>query len=537
MGLWNSLHASPFKHAYHHPSYSSSALFYLFMVLIFIANSGTALIEDKEIEISKKKAQSLWTFTFAKGGKFDSSIQFLKRIEKNATIEILLCHEVELGSPAFYDRNTFITETWCDTPSDPICKFQLSIGDEDNQNNQNDVFNEKNPISYKFLPRGKYELIVINCEKEPFKATLHIVAQNPGGEYLSMNDVPYPTLYAVCTISWIVLLLFWIFRVYQYRIWNIHLQKAMTIIPIFQVVICFLTMISWKEKSRTGYSNDAVETLVFQCDIFYEGAEFAIFILLAMGWMITRGNLNRLEKRKIRVIIFLWIVARETYKAFRSFSFFFLIIMYVMLIRHIFYHIKMNLVDLRRQQHYLSNFPISPQSPLLVKLRMFKRYQRCLVAFFLIPLVSSLIGQILLFNALWIESAMNEIINGCMAIAIGYNFGLTSFAPCYYRIDDESSDIENDEPSSMMDMYQQGMIWRTGMPRPDQLLNSGGWFGSYREPKQHILVVHPGNGTSLSLAKYVRSTSDEYLPIPPPLEPGMSINIHIDDPKSDLPLL
>jgi len=258
----------------------SSHLFSLFMIILLYANSCTALIETKYFKLSPKEyLPTLWEFKFAKDGtvKIDFHKENAQISSVNSSIQFLLCVADQISEE---HSNLLLSRAICQGKVRPCTKQQvLKPG-------------SSWPLRFTIPSTDWYKITMANCPGKEFSGSLNIVAQNPGGEYLSLSEVPYPMVYTVFTLIWVVLLFFWTFHLYQYRIWNIKLQKAIVIIPLFQVVICLFKMLLWREKSSSGLTNTTINAFVFQIDIFNTTYRFGMFILMAKGWMITRGDLT-----------------------------------------------------------------------------------------------------------------------------------------------------------------------------------------------------------------------------------------------------
>jgi len=197
----------------------------------------------------------------------------------------------------------------------------------------------------------------------------------------------------------------------------------------------------------------------------------------------------------------------------------------ITLVYHIFRSLRQSLEELVSQIRILREVKhLASDSPLLIKINMLKNFKIALFTYIFLPFCFELIAFFFFPKFPWVNDTMSEITWGCLSIILGINYRLRSFAPCYYCIRDETHDVKSvsnsiasdtgmlDGNPSPMIMYQHGLKWRTGMDRPDYLLDSGGWFGSFHEPTQAIIVEEPGRD-NFSLAKQLRHRLVSYVPL------------------------
>jgi len=289
-----------------------------------------------------------------------------------------------------------------------------------------------------------------------------------------------------------------------------------------QMLICLISLFFWQQRSRTGIDSISLELLHFQINSIYDGVEFVVLILLAKGWKITRRNLTRDETRRIGAVVLLWIITHGTYKTFKNYLIYVVITVYILIIHYIAKNIKENRMMLYRQLRVMQNsgLDMTPTSPLLVKLRIFKRLRFAVMTYMCIPLISTMFGITLWQKNPWVENAIEEAIKFIMAIIFGMNLWLRPFAPCYYRI---KKNGEDEEPSicenfTWDEMYEWGLVWRPGRAQPSRLIDSDGWFGIHMVTANQVIIVqHPSSSCfkrhSLSVANPLGKNSGWFVPL------------------------
>ena len=83
-------------------------------------------------------------------------------------------------------------------------------------------------------------LVSINCNQKKYELAGKFIAVNPGGEYLSLNLVPFKPLFIVLAFLWFALVLVWAIHWFQYRFFNVKLQSFLTLLPLIQMGSCIL---------------------------------------------------------------------------------------------------------------------------------------------------------------------------------------------------------------------------------------------------------------------------------------------------------
>lgn len=100
--------------------------------------------------------------------------------------------------------------------------------------------------------RSWYRVLQLNCPGDAWRGTMSFIAVNPGGEYLSMSDVPNKTLYLITSFLWTVIYIAWASHVWLYRAFNVRLHTVMVAAPVLKAADSVAQLMYWRLSSETG---------------------------------------------------------------------------------------------------------------------------------------------------------------------------------------------------------------------------------------------------------------------------------------------
>jgi hypothetical protein len=406
------------------PSTSFSTSF----ILLFLFSAHAMISVDDQINVeSKERFSVLWSFEFAVGGSLNMKILMdntTSMQQPNNSIQFLFCTDRQID-PLRSAR----LEDVCGTPTFNFvpCVWQGQLGLE---------YGLSTSFSYNATTESWYRLLQLNCPAGEYSGKLTYVAQNPGGEYLSLSEVPFKTLYVVTAAMWSALAMIWVWNWFRYRWFNIHLQRLITIVPVSKALISLSFLFYWREGSITGQfpSNWAWSNYIFA--VLDLGAFFGSLLVIAKGWMITRGRFTKFEIRRVTAMIFLLMLSKAIYTWFNGFVLFFLVIMYVLMLRYIFASIVDNTTVLSNQIGVLRSIPTLnvTNTPVWLKQQMYKRFQVAMVVFISVDVIFHLWATIFLSSTPWVEDTMDHLISALLVISVGYTFAMRPFNPFFFRV-------------------------------------------------------------------------------------------------------
>ena len=231
-------------------------------------------------------------------------------------------------------------------------------------------------------------LLVLNCEADTFDIGYSDVAVNPGGEYLSLSEVPYKSLFAVFVWVWAACVAAWVVHLFLYRKWNVKLQCSMTLLPLSKMVLCVPSMLYWDEASKVGTYPLNLGWLVLACSVLDRVMWFGVLYLLSSGWRITKARLSPLERRGFVYFLLVITVSFFAYEVWGGFFVFLLLFCYIVALRVIFSALVDNGNQLLRQMHVLTRVDIDyRRTPLAHKINMFKMLQVSMVGYVSIDVI------------------------------------------------------------------------------------------------------------------------------------------------------
>jgi hypothetical protein len=152
--------------------------------------------------------------------------------------------------------------------------------------------------------------------------------------------------------------------------------------------------------------------------------------------MITRGRLGNYEFKRLAAMVFLLMLSKAIYSWINGFVLFFLVIMYVLMLRFIFASIVENTTLLSNQIGVLRTVPSLnvSKTPVWVKQKMYKRFQIAMVVFISVDVIFHLWATIFLSATPWVEDTMEHFISALLVISVGYTFAMRPFNPFFFRV-------------------------------------------------------------------------------------------------------
>jgi uncharacterized membrane protein YgcG len=400
-------------------------LLFLFLCLGGFFPVKAMIGTGEKISISSRNHfDIIWSFEFGDGGKLNMTTNLDNTSSANDEgffLQLMFCTESQvepLRSATFDDV--------CKPDHEFNCESQFALGKANGTMRQ---------LDYTDLHRSWYHLLQLNCDKVSWQLTLDYVAVNPGGEYLSLSQVPYKTLFVVTMGIWAALALIWVYNWWRYRFFNIKIQVILTFVPITRFVISCISRFYWVQASRTGRWPTNLAWAQWSVGVFYTAVFFGCMLLISKGWMITRGPFTKTEKQRVFGLLLLLILSDIFFGIFGGFFLFFLVIMYVIILRLVFSSIVEVTQALTTQLHLVRQIERETEhTPVFVKLRMFKRFQVAIVVYMSVDLIFHLWAAIFLASTPWVEDAMDHILAAILAVVVGYSLAMRPFNPYYYRI-------------------------------------------------------------------------------------------------------
>ena len=230
------------------------------------------------------------------------------------------------------------------------------------------------------LENDWYTLIFTNCGNFIDAATYRgsalegqhsLVAQSSPGEYLSVSDVPYKSLYIVASCVWLVLLLAWAVHLLQYRHWNVRLQLCMLAVPLSRIWLGVPFTLLYLDMSRTGLVSTPLMVLRSLSDALDDVVLFTVLLLIGKGWCIVHDALLPLWKKEYVAYVALMAVTYAGYWWRQETFVLAIIVVYLLVFRYVFTSVMHNTIAIINGLQALLQHPMDPTStPLWHKLHM-----------------------------------------------------------------------------------------------------------------------------------------------------------------------
>jgi len=257
------------------------------------------------------------------------------------------------------------------------------------------------------------------------------------------------------------------------------------------------------------------------------GVLFGSFIAVSKGVGITKATLR--DARRVWVLIALLMIATGVYETFGGFLLFFLVIIYVLILRFIFAAIVENLAQLGSQLAIVRSMDVqSTVSPVHIKIKMFKKFQLTMIIFLAVDVIFQLWATIFLRSTPWVEVAINHTIYVLTVGIVYLTFRMRPFVPYVYRVigHEEAENLElirergltRDRSRELPLMLDVGTsLWRPGRPYPS-LSPDANFTGLGADASPIFLVKNPSaksGGVMVARTVYDFSMKSYQDPEPP----------------------
>jgi hypothetical protein len=364
-----------------------------------------------------------WSFEFAAGGTLAMNMTLLPGgwSTNNHTIQVLLCSESQMDpirsasmdDVCKADRFNFSPTLW-----------QTTLGSDEATSVAFD--NLTIPVS------DWVRLLVLNCDGDEFHLVFDDVAMNPGGEYLSMSEVPYKKLYLCFLYVWAACSLLWLIHILAFYQWNVALQATLLLLPLTKLAACYPAYLYWISASQDGvYPN--------QLGLYKDGAAvldrtvtFVMLYICSTGWRILKPHMDAKEIKTLVGMTLALGASQALYALYSGFVIFVVLLAYLLALRVVFAAVVENGNALLRQMHLLVRHDIDhTKTPLQQKLSQYRYLQVYLVAYISVDVIFSLWSAIFLRSQPWMSDMMTLAISVLLFACLALSFGLRPFNPFY----------------------------------------------------------------------------------------------------------
>jgi len=363
-------------------------------------------------------------FGFLKGGSVDFQIS---AEPVSASLWFLMCSNDDYNH--HFKR---YTEIPCSEVDEQFCEVSVP-------------FTGTTPLNYtnSVGSSGEYFFILANCNGSipgiTYTATVEYTVLNPNGEQLSSDAIPFPSLYIVLIVVWVLLTGLWSLNWIVNRTQKIKLHRVISLFPFTKFAFCGAAVYYWKSLSYTGEQTVASLSVYGALYILFELAFYSILLIISSGWGITRDELQQ-DKSIILVVVFILAICLSLSFAFRGYLSVTLLVMYVVILAMIFRYVNRNLLALRDRNSVESTDSTEPgvthRNTSAEKLKMFTYFKIIMFGYLFLNMLITLIAMVFLQYYQWIYKMLLELLQVTMFICVGWTLRLRS-VNLYYRLSGE----------------------------------------------------------------------------------------------------
>eukprot|EP01095_Lingulamoeba_sp_RSL-Kostka_P003471 TRINITY_DN14447_c0_g1_i1.p1 TRINITY_DN14447_c0_g1~~TRINITY_DN14447_c0_g1_i1.p1 ORF type:complete len:480 (-),score=103.30 TRINITY_DN14447_c0_g1_i1:138-1556(-) len=175
---------------------------------------------------------------------------------------------------------------------------------------------------------GFYNIYFISCEKEPLEISfdLELEMYNPGPNYLSIGNTVLPTLYALFSVLYFIVIIIWIYiyllpkkKTNQDEVPNINpkfqskqqvfaIHYFMTVAILLKLGAVFFHSIEMHYLKANGHAG-GWEVIYIIFSIMKGIMFFVVIALIGTGWAFIKPYLSELDRKIIMIVIPLQIIA------------------------------------------------------------------------------------------------------------------------------------------------------------------------------------------------------------------------------------
>ena len=347
-----------------------------------------------------------------------------------------------------------------------------------------------------------YRMLLLNCHEDDYEARINFVAINPGGQHLSLSEVPYLYLYNGLTWFWFLNTLLWWFMCYRYRYFNTKLQIILSLVPLFQAVFCSLVLLDYSKRSRTGI----VPVFESWASVFMSCARSGMILyglfLVSYGYGITITDLSNNEHKQCCYLVAALVICQFLSHLWGEEFVVFLTLtgVYITALRKIVTAITRNTNLMIQQLQLVRSVPgldITKTSG-WTKLFMFRRLQLNLCIFVALNVFLFLWSIMFFSDYPWRGDIVEQSALIYLCYAVGYIFALRPFNPYLFRIARTEPSMPAPVAGSLpdplrgplMDHSRSDYLWQPGMPPPSLDLALSRFVG-VGEPEPLYIVSNP----------------------------------------------
>jgi len=400
------------------------------------------------------EVRSIHSFYFDKGGKLEMhgyvteadiesttndslagvEVEQPQATEQSVDLGIYHCTDDEIKNLNQYNS----MHKLCESMEHFQCSYSMRINDA----NVDDI------ISYSFTSLRKQwmTLVVISCSENRVydieKIDL-VATSKTGGEYLSLNEVNYKRIYLWFCLLYLLIFALYAVHLFAYRRWNISMQLLLSLYPLIQVLLCFVSNWYWRLSSSVGVPSERLLNACYVVDAIANAYLALALLLICLGWKFMNNCMNATTgttpfrlKAEMTLIVAV-IVCSSALENYYNSLLLFSVIGYILCCRLMMLSYTNN-VKLLQSQIELLDMHDREDCPAQIKLDIFVAVKRVIVCFAVLKIIFYWISSLLLMEYPWINDVVLNLSNQIFIVALFYILRMSRpFKPYFYLIDQQ----------------------------------------------------------------------------------------------------
>lgn len=422
---------------------------------------GRGMIESSIIKIDSPDLHYLnFMFNFEAGGWLNMRIELLDSNSEHP-LYLFLCSPYEKNR-----LNKFTSfDEFCQDLEALSCRWQGELS----------VSTPAIELDLSFEKETRMEFFAVNCYNlNTYEVRVSSTAKNSYG-YLSSNKLQYLYIFPLLAVLWACLLVVSLANWIPYRAFNVTIQKFFTGVPVFHGINNLFATYYWHWCEETGhipphfYINQLLQGLT-------EGYEYLVLMCIADGYGILRPKLR--QSTQVWLLAALLALSTAMMEIDGDFLFF-TIIMYLMVLKHIFNLYSQSYGILSHQYHIMSErYPAHvTTSPLFRKVKLYQGFKKMVVVYIGMDIVLRWWAKGTNLNERWVQRIVEDALAIFFLSKIAWSLRMQPFAPGF------AIPTANDMPRTVIPN------WYPGMPVHKLPEDYSDWLNS--DIADLIVVEHP----------------------------------------------
>eukprot|EP00771_Trimastix_marina_P000289 gnl/Trimastix_PCT/1306.p1 GENE.gnl/Trimastix_PCT/1306~~gnl/Trimastix_PCT/1306.p1 ORF type:complete len:543 (+),score=32.74 gnl/Trimastix_PCT/1306:907-2535(+) len=402
----------------------------LLICTIFIIPSHS-LIQTQTVQTTSRLS-SFGSFGFLKGGSINITAT-VKHITNGTRVHLLICTDKQLTMLS--QQNYFaLSQSRCNNLIHSVDYRQVLV-------QLNSV--GSTPFTYVVTQDAVLHFLLSNCDTNSgdpaFQFDIESHFYNPNKEHLSSGYIILPTYCIGASICFITLGLVWVtWLLASLRRGTYTLQRLLVVLPFTKALHSLLMLLYWSVLHLDGHPQLALNIVACLGRSIFMFTIFALLLLIARGWRMTRLTLQRNEVSIILLCTSGLALADFLFAFLGGFLVFGVMLMYFAVLRFAFVAIVENKRALVIQLRMVEQAHVEPRTtPAFHKLHFFFNFGILLVGYVGAVLLMHIISLFLSHSVAFLDWVFRDFTSLAMFIALGWFFRFRKDNPYFTRLPQE----------------------------------------------------------------------------------------------------